>query len=1127
MSTADVLQRILGRALASAAGSLADDTTALATLETLGWSLATPPPALAPVAAIGASLATLVDQLADRAPTPAQAAAMTGAIEASWTALETLASEPPPSELIGTAFSELARDLVDGWLLDAIDAEAGAAVPLLSLLGVVEIRECAADGVRGAHTMRRIHWDRAVAALTDPVQPFRTTHRWGTPDFDAPAVLASLASLLTAGRAHVVLREPEEGAPGVPPDPAGQLRHTVDYVVVERQSPGGDVEAVLRVRPWHEPPGLPGLALEPIVSGALGVQFAVDDHARVELVLAASLAAGMIAVVDPDQGLWMRGRDLPGAIEGRASARIVVDDPARPRRTLLAAPGVSATAATLQGTVWVEHLGSTTDLGVEAWTEDARFAIDTDSLPGVLRRMLGARRWETGGAIGVGWSRQRGLYFRGGALVVQVPFTVNAGPVTLRGLDVAVDAVDGLRLRVGATGRIGLGPVAVEWTGLGAYVALRPPGTTQPRTSFAIGVDVPSRVGLAIDAGPVRGGGSLEFVSGDDRCVGGLALDVLGLAVAAHGVLDARGQGYSLAAVIAAEFRAIPLPLGFTLDGVGGLIAIHRRVDTDALRACLRTPAGMGDIFFPADPVAQAERVTTDLATYFPAAEGRHVFGPAVKFGWGTPTMIRGELAVLLELPAPARVVLLGTVSAKLPTVDHAIVDLNVDVLGEVDFAQKRVAIDASLRNSTIAGFPITGDMAFRMAWGSPPSFALAIGGFHSQFPKPPGFPELRRVQIPLGAGDDPRLDAQGFLALTSNTAQIGAQIDLYASAGPLNIKGWLGFETLLTFSPFQLQVDVWAGVALRRGTSTLASIHFDGHLSGPKPWRLDGKACLSLWFVDLCVPIHVSFGAGTAAVLPSRQIWPALHEALATPAAWASAVPPGLAAAVTAPASGEAPAPRLEPCATLTVTQKVVPLDRQITAFAHGRPDGVERFQVTGVRFGAAAVPAHEIAPVTEWFAPAQFEEMSDADKLSRPGFEQMVGGVAIGAATIRAGSPLVRALDYDTVVIVDGQRQEPPRYRPTRDLQLEGTLAAASARPPLRATGPAAFAPPPGRPPRLRLVEETFVIASTDALAPRWDLAAAGTRGQVELALRAHLAAHPGDAERLQVVPTFEVAA
>ncbi len=610
---------------------------------------------------------------------------------------------------------------------------------------------------------------------------------------------------------------------------------------------------------------------------------------------------------------------------------------------------------------------------------------------------------------------------------------------------------------------------------------------------------------------------------------GAFVLSSMGMAVSAVGLLDNQGGTYSLAAVISAEFSPFQLGLGFTLDGVGGLIGIHRRIDTDALRAALRSPAGMADIFFAADPIAQAARLTTDLATYFPAAEGRYVFGPAVKFGWGTPTMVRGELAVLLELPAPARVVVLGTVSAKLPSVDHAIIDLALDVVGEVDFAQKRVAIDASLRgDSSIAGFPITGDMAFRMSWGSPPSFLLSIGGFHSEFPVPPGFPELRRIQIPLGSGDNPRLDAQGFLALTSNTAQIGASIDLYAAAGPLNIKGNLGFETLLTFSPFHLEVDVWAGVALRRGESTLASIHFDGHLSGPNPWRVDGKACLSCWLFDLCVPIHFAFGPDQAVVLPTYEIWPALQEALATPEAWANVTPVGLATAVTAPPLGEAAVTRVDPCATLTVTQKVVPLDRQITAFAQGRPEGTDRFEVTRVTLGATTVPASQIAPVKEWFAPAQFEEMSEPDKLSRPGFEQMVGGVSVGAKTIRAGAPLVRTLDYDTVVVVNGQpQQEAPRYRPTRLEQLEGTRSSSTARPPLRATGPAAFAPPAGTAPRLQLVNETFVIASTYDLTARWDVSAAGTRGQAELALRAYLAAHPGDAGTLQVVPAFEVAA
>ncbi|MBK9036676.1 MAG: hypothetical protein IPL61_36405 [Myxococcales bacterium] len=68
----------------------------------------------------------------------------------------------------------------------------------------------------------------------------------------------------------------------------------------------------------------------------------------------------------------------------------------------------------------------------------------------------------------------------------------------------------------------------------------------------------------------------------------------------------------------------------------------------------------------------------------------------------------------------------------------------------------------------------------------------------------------------------------------------------------------------------------------------------FEGHLQGPQPWRVDGKACLSLWFIDLCVPVHVRFGDGAPATVPARQIWPALQAALAEPAAWAAEVPRG-----------------------------------------------------------------------------------------------------------------------------------------------------------------------------------------------------------------------------------------
>ena len=561
--------------------------------------------------------------------------------------------------------------------------------------------------------------------------------------------------------------------------------------------------------------------------------------------------------------------------------------------------------------------------------------------------------------------------------------------------------------------------------------------------------------------------------------------------------------------------------MGVTLDGVGGLIGIHRRVDTDALRAALRGP-GMGDIFFAADPVAQAARLTGDLARNFPAAEGRYVFGPAVKIGWGTPTIVTGVVAVLLEMPAPVRVVLLGTVSAALPTRDHPVIDLHIDVVGEVDLGQKRVAIDASLRDSTIAGFPIRGDLAFRLRWGDEPSFALAIGGFHSQFRAPPDFPALRRIEIPIGSGDDPRFDVQGFLALTSNTAQIGAQAEMYASAGPLNIRGSLGFETLIVFSPFSLQVDVWAGVKLRRGTTTLAGIHFDGHIKGPGPWRVDGKATLSLWFVDLSVPVHVRFGADQAVELPTRSIWPLLLAEVQRPESWSTSLPPGLHAVTTAPPPGEAAAVRIDPGASLTFRQKVVPLGRAITRFAQRVPEGVSRFEVTEVRLGGRVEGS---SPVTDWFAPAQFEALSDADKLSRPGFERMTSGLSVGGAEVRAPNGLTKTLTYETVIWGGAARRTGAVYQPGHDAQVLATAVSATAQAPLRSHGSALYGPT--TPPVFRLEEETYVIASTATLQARPDVTGPVTRGEAELALRAHLTAAPHEGFALQVVPAHEAAA
>ncbi|KAB2911202.1 MAG: hypothetical protein F9K40_01220 [Kofleriaceae bacterium] len=746
--------------------------------------------------------------------------------------------------------------------------------------------------------------------------------------------------------------------------------------------------------------------------------------------------------------------------------------------------------------------------------QQVNFTLTSEGGDGLISRALGDRALTSSAALGLVYSSEGGLRFKGGGgLEVRVPASVALGPVTLDEIVIAL-AVEENRLEFTSGGAfvLRLGPVRVRVDGVGIRLQIHQP------LAADFGFRPPNGAGITIDARPITGGGYVHHDAAARRYWGALQLKLFEVSLSAIASLEAGlpDGGYSLGAAISGEFTRIHLGLGFTLNGVGGLLGINRRIDMEALRAVLRGD-GIGDIFFAADPVARAARMLGDLTNYFPAAEGRHVFGPAAKIGWGTPTIIDATVALLLEVPAPVRLALLGTVSAALPSRTNPIIELNVDVLGDVDFARRTLAIDATLRDSQVAGFPITGDMALRMGWGDPPSFALSVGGFHSQFRVPPGFPALRPIKIPIGSGDNPRLDITGFLALTSNTAQVGAQVDLYAAAGPLNIVGNAGFEALLQFLPFAFQADLWGGVALRRGTTVLAGVHLDGTLRGPTPWHVAGEACLSLWLVDLCVGFSATFGQPRDAELPSREIWPLLEEALEDPRSWSTPLPVGTARAVVTavPVDGEA-ATRVDPGAALAVRQKVVPLDRTIERFGHVRPSGTDRFELSSASLGTMVIATPE--PIHDWFAPAQFEALSDPERLSRPGFEKMVAGATLAADVVTTGAELIAPVEYETFVF-PSPTPAPEPYTPTVGQQIAGTDRAANASAPLR--------PPRAPTPLVALGEETFVIASTDDLTPRLDLIAAGPRGAVELALRKHLADNPAAAGSLQVVPRFEAAA
>ena len=89
-----------------------------------------------------------------------------------------------------------------------------------------------------------------------------------------------------------------------------------------------------------------------------------------------------------------------------------------------------------------------------------------------------------------------------------------------------------------------------------------------------------------------------------------------------------------------------------------------------------------------------------------------------------------------------------------------------------------------------------------------------------------------------------------------------------------------------------------------------------------------------------------------------------------------------------------------LHPLGTLTVKQSVVPLDIDISRFGQAAPAGARRFTISSVSLGGQSETTE---PVKDFFAPAQFFEMSDDEKLSRPSFEPMAAGVGIGSDGVR----------------------------------------------------------------------------------------------------------------------------
>lgn len=1136
------------------AGSTADVD---ALLLRLGWQLPTVPPSVQAIAgstqglsgSLGALELALEAEVGGDGEPSAQVAAALLQVAADLAAVATAIGDLPTQ-----LRAELPANVVAATQIDAqfqerlfhtlVDEQIEGASPLLAAgLELLALRETQAEDPDPAHfqpafVRRTLHLDRLGRLLQDPIGLMRDVYGWGTPALNTERIFDALLGLSFALGMPGHLRYPghealEALAPGI--DVTADADHPQELVLPLVAVDG----AGLAIGVMSGPPLAPGqpqpLVTTLLVTGALQGDVPLNPRTSLHVDAQADLSTGLSVVLRPGQAPEARfalgGPSASALASGHVALRLnrSSGDPTRRLRLLDISEGTRIEAGTLYVGAGVDARGATPEVTVEAGLEQGHFVLSPAGADSFVSRLLPGDGLDAAFDLGIAWSRH-GLTFRGSAgTEIDIGVHAQIGPLLLDTVHLGIAvAAPGLTLEASVTGGALIGPLTAIVDRVGARAELGFHEGNLGPVDLSLRFKPPNGIGLAVDAGVVKGGGYLFLDPDKGEYAGVLELSLKDIVqVKAIGLLATRmpdgTPGFSLLLIITGEFPPIQLGFGFTLTGVGGLVGVNRTMEVEALRTGLRNHA-LNSILFPDDPVRHAPQIISDLRAIFPPAEGRYVFGPMLQLGWGTPTLITAQLGVVLEVPDPVRLAILGQVKAALPTEDLPLVQLHMDVLGIIDFPGKKLSIDATLYDSSILVYALSGDMALRLDWGDVPSFAISLGGLHPRFQPPPGFPDLRRLTLSLGTGSNPRLSCESYLALTSNSLQFGSRVELYASAAGFTVHGYLGFDVLIIFSPFSFEAEMQAGVDLLRGSTTLMSIHLDFILSGPTPWRARGEASFKILFCRISVDFDVSWGDDDQATLPPADARTPLLAALEDPRNWSAALPEGAEQGVSL---GAGPAPEgilVHPLGRLTVRQRIAPLGMTITRFGSGTPDHWNAFAITDVDLNGT--PASREA-VQDRFARGQFFELSDDEKLSKPAFEAMDAGVRVGAGAATQGHRSPLELYYETKIVDDVEQ-------PSRRFRLYAPLAeafgaqvqlGAAAQSPVLTTGERKFAVP-GVTGAVATEEVRHTIASTEDLRARADLlgGVASTRSAVEQALVQHLAAHPEDAGTLQVLPLHE---
>src|SRR6185295_16071315 len=283
----------------------------------------------------------------------------------------------------------------------------------------------------------------------------------------------------------------------------------------------------------------------------------------------------------------------------------------------------------------------------------------------------------------------------------------------------------------------------------------------------------------------------------------------------------------------------------------------------------------------------------------------------------------------------------------------------------------------------------------------------------------------------------------------------------------------------------FGFVADFSAGVQLKHGSTNLFKLQADGELSGPRPLHVKGKVTFEIFWCDFTISFNHTLISGEPPPPPAPVVvMDLLRAALSDPRNWSGHLGESQRRLVSIADTGADGHVSLHPLGQLAVKQTVVPLELRIAKFGDAQPADTNLFNISGFSVNGNSV---HVDRVKDSFAPAQFLNLSDDEKLTAPSFEPMVAGVSAGNETFlftANNDDIITdgAIEFETIILDktnNTKTKSANTFTVNPTLLINQIFFGAAARSDVRLTGIEKYRPATGK---NTLARKGWRIASTE---------------------------------------------